>query len=138
MSSACALTGRTWREAFYLVETHHTGDLEDGTAVTHDALRAFRNRPEYRFEGRIHEQIAQHLPGYLPERLERTAVRVEHFGYLGAGPRREGQGQPQPRAPPAPGGRGPRHAVPAPELTARALARRPPARPGIAIVGAAG
>jgi glycosyltransferase involved in cell wall biosynthesis len=78
------LTGRTWREAFYLVETNHTGDLEDGTAVTHDALRVFRNRPEYRFEGRIHEQIAQHLPGYLPERLERTSVRVEHFGYLGA------------------------------------------------------
>jgi glycosyltransferase involved in cell wall biosynthesis len=79
-----ALTGRTWREAFYLVETNHTGELGDGTAVTHDALRVFRNRPEYRFEGRIHEQIAQHLPGYLPERLERTAVRVEHFGYLGA------------------------------------------------------
>jgi glycosyltransferase involved in cell wall biosynthesis len=79
-----ALTGRTWREAFYLVETNHTGDLEDGTAVTHDALRVFRNRPEYRFEGRIHEQIAQHLPGYLPERLERTTVRVEHFGYLGS------------------------------------------------------
>ncbi len=79
-----ALTGRTWREAFYLVETNHTGDLEDGTAVNHDALRVFRNRPEYRFDGRIHEQIAQHLPGYLPERLERTSVRVEHFGYLGA------------------------------------------------------
>jgi glycosyltransferase involved in cell wall biosynthesis len=79
-----ALTGRTWREAFYLVEINHTGELGDGTAVTHDALRVFRNRPEYRFEGRIHEQIAQHLPGYLPERLERTAVRVEHFGYLGA------------------------------------------------------
>jgi len=79
-----ALTGRTWREAFYLVETNHTGDLEDGTAMTHDAMRVFRNRPEYRFEGRIHEQIAQHLPAYLPERLERTAVRVEHFGYLGA------------------------------------------------------
>jgi glycosyltransferase involved in cell wall biosynthesis len=78
-----ALTGRTWREAFYLVETHHTGDLEDGTAVTHDALRVFRNRPEYRFDGRIHEQIAQNLPGHLPERLERTTVRVEHFGYLG-------------------------------------------------------
>jgi glycosyltransferase involved in cell wall biosynthesis len=78
------LTGRTWREAFYLVEINHTGELGDGTAVTHDALRVFRNRPEYRFEGRIHEQIAQHLPGYLPERLERTAVRVEHFGYLGA------------------------------------------------------
>jgi tetratricopeptide (TPR) repeat protein len=79
-----ALTGRTWREAFYLVETNHTGDLEDGTAITHDALRMFRNRPEYRFEGRIHEQIAHSLPTYLPERLERTTVRVEHYGYLGA------------------------------------------------------
>lgn len=79
-----ALTGRTWREAFYLVEVNHTGDLEDGTAVTHDALRVFRNRPHYRFDGRVHEQIAQHLPGFLPERMERTGVRVEHFGYLGA------------------------------------------------------
>jgi glycosyltransferase involved in cell wall biosynthesis len=79
-----ALAGRTWREAFYLVETNHTGDLEDGTAITHDALRVFRNRPEYRFEGRIHEQIAHQLPSYLRERLERTTVRVEHYGYLGA------------------------------------------------------
>jgi tetratricopeptide (TPR) repeat protein len=79
-----ALAGRTWREAFFLTEINHTGDLEDGTALTHDALRLFRNRPEYRFEGRIHEQIAQCLPAYLPERQERTSVRVEHFGYLGA------------------------------------------------------
>ena len=79
-----ALAGRTWREAFFLTETNHTGDIDDGTAITHDAMRVFRNRPEYRFEGRIHEQIAQHLPAYLPERQERTTVRVEHFGYLGA------------------------------------------------------
>ena len=52
--------------------------------VTHNALRLFRNRPEYRFEGRLHEQIAHSLPAYLPERLERTDVRIEHFGYLGA------------------------------------------------------
>jgi glycosyltransferase involved in cell wall biosynthesis len=77
------LTGRVWREAFYLVETNHTGDMEDGTAVTHNALRVFRNRPAYRFEGRVHEQIAQHLPGDLPERFEPTQVRVEHYGYLG-------------------------------------------------------
>ena len=49
-----ALTGRTWREAFYLVETNFTGDMEDGTAVTHNALRVFRNRPEYRFDGHVH------------------------------------------------------------------------------------
>ena len=46
-------------------------------------MRVFRNRPEYRFSGRIHEQIAHNLPAYLPERLEHTEVRVEHFGYLG-------------------------------------------------------
>ncbi len=79
-----SLTGRSWREAFYLSETNHTGDLEDGTAVTHNALRVFRNRPEYRFEGRLHEQIAHRLPGYLPERIEATGIRVEHYGYVGA------------------------------------------------------
>ncbi len=79
-----SLTGRTWREAFYLYQTHYTGDEEDGTAVTHNALRVFRNRPEYRFEGRLHEQIAQCLPGYLPERIEATGIRVEHFGYVSA------------------------------------------------------
>jgi tetratricopeptide (TPR) repeat protein len=78
-----SLTRRTWREAFYLSETNYTGDLDDGTAVTHNALRVFRNRPEYRFEGRLHEQIANRLPGYLPERLEATSVRIEHYGYLG-------------------------------------------------------
>ena len=78
------LTGRTWREAFYLVETNHTGELGDGTAVTHNALRLFRNRPEYRFEGRVHEQIAQNLPSGLPERIEPTQVRIDHYGYLGA------------------------------------------------------
>ncbi len=78
-----SLTGRTWREAFYLSETNYTGDLDEGTAVTHNALRVFRNRPEYRFEGRVHEQIAHRLPGYLPERIEATDVRIEHYGYLG-------------------------------------------------------
>ncbi|WP_051471844.1 glycosyltransferase [Patulibacter minatonensis] len=76
------LLGRTWREALFLVETNHTGDLEDGTATTHDAMRLFRHRPERRFKGRLHEQI-QHVPAYLPERLEVSTVRIEHFGYLG-------------------------------------------------------
>jgi glycosyltransferase involved in cell wall biosynthesis len=76
------LTGRVWREAFYLVETNYTGDLADGEALTHNALRVFRNRDDYRFHGRLHEQIANKLPAYNPERLEATTVRIEHFGYL--------------------------------------------------------
>jgi tetratricopeptide (TPR) repeat protein len=79
-----SLTGRTWREAFYLSETNYTGELDDGTAVTHNALRLFRNRPEYRYEGRLHEQIANRLPAFLPERMEASGVRIEHYGYLGA------------------------------------------------------
>jgi tetratricopeptide (TPR) repeat protein len=78
-----ALTGHVWREALYLSETNHTGRLDDGTSVNHNALRLFRNRPEYRFTGRIHEQIAHTLPGYLAERFEPTTVRIEHYGYLG-------------------------------------------------------
>ncbi|MDX6727619.1 MAG: hypothetical protein QOK49_2424, partial [Baekduia sp.] len=77
------LLGHTWREGFFLTETNHVGDLEDGAAVTHNALRLFRNRESYRFEGRVHEQFAHHLPS-LPERVVPSQVRVEHFGYLGA------------------------------------------------------
>ena len=78
------LTGRTWREAFYLVLTSYTGELDDGGAITNNALRIFRNRPHYRFEGRLHEQIAHHLPTYAAGRIEQSSVRVDHYGYLGA------------------------------------------------------
>jgi tetratricopeptide (TPR) repeat protein len=79
-----SLLGQTWREAFYLTEINHTGELEVGTAVTHDTVRLVRNRPAYRYRGRLHEQIAHALPGYLPERLQASGVRIEHYGYLGA------------------------------------------------------
>jgi tetratricopeptide (TPR) repeat protein len=77
-----ALTGHTWREAFSLVETSFTGELGDGAELTHTTLRMFRNRPEYRFDGRIHEQIADKLPSYAPGRIGHTPVRIEHYGYL--------------------------------------------------------
>jgi len=76
------LLGKTWREGFHLVETNYTGGDESGPAVTHMALRLFRNRPEYRFEGRIHEQKTQNMPTHLPERFESTQIRMLHYGYL--------------------------------------------------------
>src|SRR4029078_627923 len=78
------LLTRTWREAFYLVETNYTGGEAAGAAVTHLALRLWRNRPEYRFEGRIHEQKTHKMPNYLPERFESTQIRMRHYGYLKA------------------------------------------------------
>jgi tetratricopeptide (TPR) repeat protein len=77
------LLSHTWREGIFLTESNHVGELEDGVAVQHNALRLFRNRPEYRFEGRVHEQFAHRLPPF-PERIEYSPVRIEHFGYLGA------------------------------------------------------
>jgi tetratricopeptide (TPR) repeat protein len=76
------LLSRTWREAFYLVETNYTGGDEAGTAVTHHALRLWRNRSNYRFEGRIHEQKSHTMPTYLAERFETSNVRIRHYGYL--------------------------------------------------------
>ncbi|HZE03574.1 MAG TPA: glycosyltransferase, partial [Solirubrobacteraceae bacterium] len=79
-----ALTGHTWREAFYVVETSYTGELGDGGAIVNNALRIFRNRPDYRFRDRLHEQILHTLPTYLPGRVQQTPVRLQHYGYLGS------------------------------------------------------
>ena len=79
-----ALTGHTWREAFYLIETSYLGETGDGFAATDNVLRVFRNRPQYRFEGRVHEQITHTLPVYAPGRIQQTTVRIRHYGYLEA------------------------------------------------------
>jgi tetratricopeptide (TPR) repeat protein len=76
------LAGHVWREAIFLVETNHVGELEDGVGVQHNALRLFKNREAYRFTGRVHEQFAHALPTE-PERIEHSLVRIEHYGYLG-------------------------------------------------------
>jgi tetratricopeptide (TPR) repeat protein len=76
------LTGRTWREAFYVVLTNFTGGDDAGSAVSDLQLRMWRNRPRYRFEGRIHEQKTGNMPRFLPERFEPTQIRVLHYGYL--------------------------------------------------------
>ena len=79
-----ALNGRVWREAFYLTETNYTGEQGDGTALTHNALRIFRNRPEYRFEGACTSRSPSICPAYLPERIEQTTRSDRAFGYLGS------------------------------------------------------
>ncbi|MGH3050188.1 MAG: glycosyltransferase, partial [Gaiellaceae bacterium] len=75
-----SLVGRSWREAFLFPITNLTGD--GSTSTLHPALRLWRNRREYRFEGRVHEQIATHMPVDLPERFELVDVPILHEGYL--------------------------------------------------------
>ncbi len=76
------LLGRTWREGFFLELTNLTGTEGEGAAVVNPALRIFRNRPEYRFTGRVHEEANVAMPTFLAERFEPTGVRVLHLGYL--------------------------------------------------------
>jgi glycosyltransferase involved in cell wall biosynthesis/thioredoxin-like negative regulator of GroEL len=78
------LKGQTWREAFYFEMSNRIGDEDDGMSARHMALVMFRNRPGRRYQGIVHEHMAHTLPGYLPERLGYTDLRMDHYGYLAA------------------------------------------------------
>lgn len=68
-------------DGFFLLETNYGGERPGFDQVTSATLRLFRNRPEYRFAGAIHEQI---MPAIVAQggRLKRSQVRLRHYGYL--------------------------------------------------------
>jgi GT2 family glycosyltransferase/glycosyltransferase involved in cell wall biosynthesis len=74
------LAARSWREGFYVRMTSVLGE-DAAEGFVHQTMRLFRNRPEYRFVGRIHEQHTGNMPLSLPERFEVTDLHVLHFGY---------------------------------------------------------
>lgn len=58
------------------------GNKQVGSS-TSSALRLFRNKPGYRYEGRIHEQIVQPiLQANSSAVLQYSAIRLNHGGYL--------------------------------------------------------
>jgi tetratricopeptide (TPR) repeat protein len=76
------LTRRTWREGFtFLRRNHLTEEAAERPASTNRTLRMFRNRPEYRFEGRVHEGVSARMPAGSPERVEAAQVRIDHYGF---------------------------------------------------------
>src|SRR5262249_24311629 len=77
-----ALLGKTWRQAFYLHATNYPGADAAGSAVPPPPMRVIGTRPEYRFEGRTHEQKPRLMPTSPPERFELTKIRLRHYGYL--------------------------------------------------------
>ncbi len=68
-------------EAYSLISV----DLLDGGGFTESELsqniRLWRNRPEYRFAGSVHEQIVVAL-ARADARIEHSGVRIVHTGYL--------------------------------------------------------
>ena len=76
------LASRTWIEAYRLpIHNRHGHEGEQKIAV-HEAMRFFRNRPDRRFFGRVHEGVDRTLPADAPERIDVGAVRIGHDGYL--------------------------------------------------------
>ncbi|WP_169332843.1 glycosyltransferase [Effusibacillus pohliae] len=68
-------------EAFFLQIHNYIGDGSQGATIN-PVLRLFKNRPEYRFEGRIHEQIAASICRHKPEAaFHITDIKIHHYGY---------------------------------------------------------
>ncbi|QHW32454.1 glycosyltransferase [Paenibacillus rhizovicinus] len=66
---------------FFLNVWNYSGDGGDGATIN-PVLRMFRNDRRYRFEGRIHEQIAVPIMRHTPQaRFHLSDVIIHHYGY---------------------------------------------------------
>ncbi|MGQ9513086.1 tetratricopeptide repeat-containing glycosyltransferase family 2 protein [Thermodesulfitimonas sp.] len=68
-------------DGYYLTEINFVGDKPGVDAVINPTFRVFRNRPEFRFSGAIHEQIVACVQQY-GGRVAFSDVRINHYGYL--------------------------------------------------------
>lgn len=70
-------------EAFFLRIHNHKGTSRTSQTITvNPILRMFRNRPQYRFNGIIHEQIAGVIVEATPAAaMHLSTVVIHHYGY---------------------------------------------------------
>ncbi|AZR73367.1 hypothetical protein BBF96_08210 [Anoxybacter fermentans] len=70
-------------EGYFFEIVNFTGKVLDSSRLVHQSCRLFRNRKDYRFMGRIHEQI---LPSILSSRpnaqILKTDLQIYHYGYM--------------------------------------------------------
>lgn len=77
------LLGHPAAEGFILDVVNFFGPQAADRYVTDPVCRLFRNRPGYRYRGRIHEDIEGVIRSQTaPDRLVRGDVRILHYGYL--------------------------------------------------------
>ncbi|MGL5153261.1 MAG: glycosyltransferase family 2 protein [Clostridium sp.] len=66
-------------EAYYLRMVNFIGGQDIGNAIV---LRAFKNRPDYRFTGKLHEQIINSIENKAGlQSIVPTQIRIFHYGY---------------------------------------------------------
>jgi len=68
-------------EGFYFNEISFIGERAGEGSIVNVAFRLWRNKPEYRFSGAIHEQIIATVQSHNPN-IGFSAVRINHYGYL--------------------------------------------------------
>ncbi|REE91371.1 glycosyltransferase involved in cell wall biosynthesis [Paenibacillus taihuensis] len=67
---------------YFLNIWNYMGDSGSDGATINPVLRMFRNDRRYRFEGRIHEQIAGPITRHTPDaRFHLSDVIIHHYGY---------------------------------------------------------
>ena len=73
------LQNETRFEGFYLRLVNIIAGVDIGDAIV---LRVFKNKPEYRFRGKMHEQIINSMQEIAGMNcIGSTAVRILHYGY---------------------------------------------------------
>lgn len=68
-------------EGYSLREVNFIGDEVGIESVVNSAFRLFRNRPAYRYEGALHEQI-QGVVDPTNTKSKFVGVEINHYGYL--------------------------------------------------------
>lgn len=64
-------------DAYFTTQVNFVGERVGAECEYSAGIRLFRNRPEYRYEGRIHERVQ------IPQQRIRVApVKLFHYGYL--------------------------------------------------------
>jgi len=79
-----ALTGHTWREAFYLVETSSLGETGDGFAATDNVLRVFRTGPSTGSRVACMSRSRTTCRSTLLDASSKQQSASDHYGYLEA------------------------------------------------------
>ncbi|MGO0121828.1 tetratricopeptide repeat protein [Desulfothermobacter acidiphilus] len=68
-------------DSYSVIVVNFVGEREGVDAVLNPSVRIFRNRPEYRFRGSIHEQIGPVIQEH-GGKIEYTNIKINHYGYL--------------------------------------------------------
>jgi len=69
-------------EGYSLREVNYIGQEAGLEAVVNAAFRVFRNRPEYRYDGALHEQIQGKVDPHGGSCSRFVGIEILHYGYL--------------------------------------------------------